>query len=93
VAERRLDEGFASGFIGPDMLRAGTAAIAELQGKAASSSASRHRRSEILHGLRVPRPASRGRDAASVERQRDAGFGADPAGVGSWSVAALTTEP
>jgi hypothetical protein len=41
AAERHLDEGFASGFIGPEMLRAETAAIAELQGKAASSSASR----------------------------------------------------
>jgi hypothetical protein len=33
ATKRRLDEGFASGFIGPDMLRAETAAIAELQGK------------------------------------------------------------
>jgi hypothetical protein len=41
AAERRLDEGFASGLIGPDMLRGETAAIAELQGKGASSSASR----------------------------------------------------
>jgi hypothetical protein len=76
------------------MLRAETAAIAELQGKAASSSASRDtvvRRFFTVCACHVP-PLAVG-DAASVERQRDAGFGADPAGVGSWSVAALTTEP
>lgn len=33
AAERRLDQAFASSSIGPDMLRAETAAIAELQGK------------------------------------------------------------
>ena len=55
AAERRLDEGFASGLIGPDMLRGETAAIAELQGKVCLVLREpRHCRSEILRGLRVP---------------------------------------
>jgi hypothetical protein len=48
TAERRLDDGFASGSIVPDILRAETAAIAELQGKLRAVHLTAHLETRVL---------------------------------------------